>query len=53
MDDSQNLRRSLEAACERRDREPPPFSPQWDAAMEEIEDLTVRLGRIEGDTVAA
>jgi hypothetical protein len=36
MDDSQNLRRSLEAACERRDREPP-FSPDWDAAMDEIE----------------
>src|SRR5438552_13417681 len=52
MDDSQNLRRRLEAACVRLDREPP-SSPEWDAAMEEIEDLTVRLGRVEGDTVAA
>ena len=33
-------------ACERRDREPP-FSPDWDAAMDEIDELTVRIARAE------
>ena len=52
MDDLAILRSRLESARARRDREPP-FSPEWDAAMEEIADLTVRLERIEGDGVAA
>ena len=51
MDDPATLRLRLESARARRDREPP-FSPDWDAAMEEIADLTVRLQRIEGDRVA-
>jgi hypothetical protein len=52
MDDPDILRDRLEAACARRDREPQ-FSPDWDAAMDEIEDLTTRLARNEDDTAVA
>jgi hypothetical protein len=38
----------LVRACARRDREPA-FSPDWDAAMDEIEDLTERLARLDMD----
>lgn len=46
LDDALVLRARLAIACERRDREPP-FSPDWDAAMDEIDELTVRIARAE------
>lgn len=49
-DDPLVLRARLAIACERRDREPP-FSPDWDAAMNEIDELTVRLARAEAGSV--
>lgn len=45
-DDPLVLRARLAIAFERRDREPP-FSPDWDAAMNEIDDLTARLARVD------
>jgi hypothetical protein len=42
MDTHVDLERQLEQACARRDREPA-FSPDWDAAMAHVEDLTRQL----------
>jgi hypothetical protein len=50
VDDSQILRCRLERACDRRDREPP-VSPDWGAAMGEIDDRPTRP--MERDPAAA
>jgi hypothetical protein len=46
MDRHMDLDRQLEQACARRDREPS-FSPDWDAAMAHVEDLTRQLWLLE------
>jgi hypothetical protein len=46
VDHPEMLRGRLSHARARPDREPP-FSPDWDAAMDEIDHLTARLARIE------
>ena len=45
MNDLEILRRRLDRARARRD-EGAPSSPDWAAAMEEIDELTARLARI-------
>lgn len=50
-DDPVVIRARLAIACERRDREPP-FSPDWDAAMSEIDELSARLARRNGGASA-
>ena len=45
MDECARLRCLLERACARRDSQPP-FSPDWDAAMAHLEELSRRLGRL-------
>lgn len=42
MDELLILRLRLQRACERRDAQPE-FSPDWDAAVAEIEDVTQRV----------
>jgi hypothetical protein len=44
MDDLLMLRLRLQRACERRDSQPE-FSPDWDAAMAEIDEVTQRVWR--------
>jgi hypothetical protein len=51
-EDREILQRRLERANDRRDREPP-FSPDWDAAMDEIDELTERLARLDGELATA
>ena len=45
MDNALIIRRSLEQAKVRRDAGAP-YSPDWDAAMAEIEELAARLARV-------
>ena len=45
MDNTEILRRRLEYAKARRDAGAP-YSPDWDAAMADIEDLAARLARL-------
>jgi len=45
MDNTEILRRRLEHAKARRDAGAP-YSPDWDAAMADIEDLAARLARL-------
>jgi hypothetical protein len=45
MDTRVTLERRLELARARRDSQPS-FSPEWDAAMSDIDDLTARLARL-------
>ncbi len=45
MDTRETLERRLERARARCE-EQPPYSPDWDAAMDEIEDLIVRIERL-------
>jgi hypothetical protein len=56
MDDLESLRRRLRRAIERRD-DAVSFSPDWDAAMSEIDELRadsrlLRLRRLERDASA-
>ena len=46
MDTHVDLERQLEQARARRDREPA-FSPDWDAAMAQVEDLSRQLWHVE------
>jgi hypothetical protein len=46
MDNHVDLERQLEQACARREREPA-FSPDWDAAMAQVEDLSRQLWHLE------
>jgi hypothetical protein len=45
MDSSEILRGRLERATARRDAGAP-YSPDWDAAMADIDELTTRLARL-------